>query len=369
MIVTVTPNPSLDRTYHVDELRLGELHRAGYEAVEASGKGVNVSRVLLGLGVATVAVLPVGGREGGEIAELLTADGLDHRAVRVAAAARVNITITEPGGRTTKVNGSGGPLTEAEQDALVAETGRAAVAATWVTICGSLPPGTGPDLVVRLIDVARAAGARTAVDTSGEALSVAVAAGADLVKPNREELAELAGHDLPDVAAVAAAAVKLSETGPVVLASMGAEGAVLVEEGRCLWGVAPPIEPVNTAGAGDALLAGYLAACHRGPGRPGSGRPGPDVEGPDVEGPDVEGHGRSVAGRAGPGPGGPEGRLAEAVALGTSACLTAGTVERAGRSIAPADITVRRLGKHMTSGASQEHPVTGRATGQTRRST
>lgn len=344
MIVTVTPNPSLDRTYHVDELRLGELHRAGYEAVEASGKGVNVSRVLLGLGVSTVAVLPVGGREGGEIAELLAADGLDHRAVRVAAAARVNITITEPGGRITKVNGPGGPLTEAERDALVAETGRAAVAATWVAICGSLPPGTGPDLVVRLIDVARAAGARTAVDTSGEALSVAVAAGADLVKPNREELAELAGHDLPDVAAVAAAAGKLAETGPVVLASMGAEGAVLVEGDRCLWAVAPPIEPVNTAGAGDALLAGYLAACHQGPGH-------------------------RVAGPAGPGLGDSEGRLAEAVALGTSACLTAGTVERAGRSIAPADITVWRLGVDMTPGASQEHPVTGRATGQTRRST
>jgi len=330
VIVTVTPNPTLDRTYHVDELRLGELHRADYNAVEASGKGVNVSRVLLGLGVPTIAVLPLGGREGNEIAGLLTAAGLDHRAVRVRGAARVNITITEPGGRTTKVNGPGEPMTGEEQDALVRKAGQAASEsrAEWLAICGSLPPGTGSDLVVRLIHAAHSAGARVAVDTSGAALAAALMAGADLVKPNREELAELTGRALPAIRDVAAAAMELTGAGATVLATVGAEGAVLVDRDRCLWAAAPSIEPVNTAGAGDTLLAGYL----------GSGLDDP------------------------------EGRLAEAVALGTSACLTKGTVERPGRSISPADITVRRLDRDKTSGASKENPATGKAAGETRRS-
>jgi 1-phosphofructokinase family hexose kinase len=341
VIVTVTPNPSLDRTYHVDELRLGELHRANYVAVEASGKGVNVSRVLLALGVPTVAVLPVGGREGRELAGLLSSAGLAHRGVGVGGAARVNITVIEPGGRTTKVNGPGEPLTEAELDALVGEAGRVAVenGASWVACCGSLPPGAGPDLVVRLIQAAHSAGARAAVDTSGAALSAALGAGADLVKPNREELAELAGRDLPTLGDVVAAAGDVAAGGTTVLASLGPDGAVLVEGDRCLWASAPPIEPVNTAGAGDTLLAGYLAA---GPGDPGR-------------------------------------RLAEAVALGTSACLVARTVELPGRTVSPADVTVRSLDgpgsarRHdgtvrPPSGASKDIPAIGTAAGETRRS-
>ncbi len=124
VIVTVTPNPSLDRTLHVDELRLGELNRAHYVAVEASGKGVNVSRVLARRQVATVAVFPVGGSEGRELVDLLDEAGLPHQGVAVRGAARVNITVIEPGGRTTKINEPGGPLSAEEQDALVQEVSR-----------------------------------------------------------------------------------------------------------------------------------------------------------------------------------------------------------------------------------------------------
>lgn len=313
MIITVTPNPSLDRTYHVDEFRLGELHRANHVGVEASGKGVNVSRVLAALGVPTVAVIPVGGRAGHDLAALLGATGLPCRAVRVAGAARVNVTVIEPGGRTTKVNEPGEPLTAAELDELVRQARTAAVEheAAWVACCGSLPPGAGPELVARLVDAAHAAGARAAVDTSGAALPAALAAGADLVKPNREELAELAGRPLPGLADVAAAAREIAAGGVTVLASAGSDGAVLVAGPRSLWAAAPPIRPVNTTGAGDTLLAGYLAG---------------------------------LAAREAGGPAGDlAGCLAEAVALGTSACLVPGTAELPGRLIPAAEVTVRRI--------------------------
>ncbi|TYB45587.1 1-phosphofructokinase family hexose kinase [Actinomadura chibensis] len=336
MIVTVTPNPSLDRTYRIDELRPGTLHRAGFVTVEASGKGVNVSRVLAALGVPTMAVVPVGGSEGRDLAAHLDSAGLCHRVVGVTGAARVNITVIEPGGRTTKINAPGAPLTAAEQRALVRRTGDAARsgATSWVAVCGSLPPDTDPDLVARLVEAAHAAGARAAVDTSGPALPAALSAGADLVKPNREELAELTGRDLGTVGAVVSAARDVASGGTIVLASIGAEGAVLVDGDACLWATPPPIGPVNTTGAGDTLLAGYLAAASEG----GAG---------------------------------PEGRLAAAVALGTSACLVHGTAELPDLLLSPADVAVRRAtgaGAASDSGNSIDHAAAGTAAEKTRRS-
>ncbi|WP_433476409.1 1-phosphofructokinase family hexose kinase [Spirillospora sp. CA-142024] len=339
MIVTVTPNPSLDRTYRVDGFRLGALHRADHVTVEASGKGVNVSRVLAVRGVPTMAVLPLGGSEGGHLAGLLAEAGLPHEGVGVAAAARVNVTVIEPGGRTTKVNAPGEALTAAEQEALVRRTREAALteAASWVACCGSLPPGTDPELTVRLIQAAHSAGARAAVDTSGAALPAALSAGADLIKPNREELAELTGRELRTVEAVVAAAREVAAGGTAVLASIGVDGAVLVDGRVCLWAKAPSIEPVNTTGAGDTLLAGYLAAASA---ESGSMRP--------------------------------ESRLAEAVALGTSACLAPGTAELPGTLLRPEHVVVRRLdgaGRAAgDSGVPINHAAAERAAGEPRRS-
>jgi 1-phosphofructokinase len=309
MIVTVTPNPSLDRTYFVDAVRVGELHRAQRATVEASGKGVNVSRILAALGVPTVAVLPVGGDEGRQLAGLLAAAGLEHRAVPAAGAARVNTNVVEPGGHTTKFNEVGRPLSDGEQDALVGEVREAARrGAAWVACCGSLPPGADPGLVARFVEAAHEAGARIAVDTSGAALPAALAAGADLITPNRDELAELVGRPLPGVPEVAAAAAEAAAPGTAVLATLGGDGAVYVGGGERLWARAPAVEPVNTTGAGDALLAGYLAAATRG-GDQGDQRTW----------------------------------LAEAVAVGTSACLAAGTAELPDRPVPASRVSIRPL--------------------------
>jgi sugar/nucleoside kinase (ribokinase family) len=120
MIVTVTPNPSVDRTYLVDALKPGALHRAREARAEASGKGVNVSRVLVRLGAPTRAVVTAGGGEGRLLTDLLAASGLTGTvAVPVAGPTRVNVTLVADGAEPTKVNEPGTALSPDEADRLV----------------------------------------------------------------------------------------------------------------------------------------------------------------------------------------------------------------------------------------------------------
>jgi len=113
MIVTLTPNPSVDRAISIDVLRRGEVHRATGSRIDPGGKGVNVSRALAAQGVATTAVLPVGGPEGHLLEELLDEAGVARRGVRVAGTVRMNISVLEPDGTTTKLN-EPGPMLSTE---------------------------------------------------------------------------------------------------------------------------------------------------------------------------------------------------------------------------------------------------------------
>jgi 1-phosphofructokinase len=270
VILTVTPNPSLDLTYALrDNAVDGDVRRAERSTIEASGKGVNVSRALAAAGVPTCAVLPIGGRTGRFLVDLLDDDAVPYRAVPQAGDVRINTTAVTPDGQTLKLNGPGGRLTAAEQDMLVSEAVSAVDAArgvgageVWVAVCGSLPPGADGQLVERLVRAVQAAGAKCAVDTSGSALSAAIAAGADLIAPNRHELAVVSpeaanAENVDEVAAVAGEAAR--RTGVQLLVSLGAEGALYAGGKVLLHAYGPALTPVNTAGAGDALLAGWLS--------------------------------------------------------------------------------------------------------------
>ncbi|MFD0904180.1 1-phosphofructokinase [Actinomadura sediminis] len=266
MIVTLTLNPSLDRTIEVDVLTRGAVIRTRSARLDPGGKGVNVSRALLANGADSTAVLAVGGADGEELRRLLLAEGLPARAVRVAARTRSNVTVVEPDGVVTKLNEPGGPLSPAELDEVTAAVEEAAAGgAGWVVCCGSLPPGVPDTAYAALCRRFAADGARVAVDTSGPALRAAVAAGPDLVKPNLEELAEAVGDPVVTVADDVESAGELRGRGARgVLVSLGAEGAVPVDDDRVLSGDAPVARPRSTVGAGDALLAGFLAAGARG---------------------------------------------------------------------------------------------------------
>lgn len=263
MIVTVTANPSLDRTVEVDQLRRGEVLRATATHVHAGGKGVNVSRALVAHDLPTLAVLCTGGYAGVELVALLDDAGVPLAQVPVAGGVRTNLTVVEPDGVVTKLNEPGPGLTRAERDALLCAVADAIGSGTdWVAGCGSLPPGVPSDFYALLVDQAHAHGARAAVDTSGEALAACLAAGPDLVKPNAEELAECAGLPVRTLAdAVHAAEILRDRGAKAVLASLGPDGAVLVDDHGATHATARPAGPVlSTVGAGDATLAGFLAA-------------------------------------------------------------------------------------------------------------
>ncbi|MER5733379.1 1-phosphofructokinase [Streptomyces sp. NPDC002138] len=266
MILTVTPNPSLDRTYEVPALDRGEVLRATAERVDPGGKGVNVSRAVAAAGVRTTAVLPLGGAPGALIAELLGAQGVDVTAVTIAGQTRSNISVAEPDGTLTKINAAGPELSAAESGLLLDTVRTCSGGADWIACCGSLPRGLAPEWYADLVVRAHEAGARIALDTSGPALTAALAARPDVIKPNAEELAAAVGRPLPTLGDVVKAAEELRALGAgAVLASLGADGQLLVGAEGTYYGTAGVDAVRSNVGAGDASLAGFLIAGGAGP--------------------------------------------------------------------------------------------------------
>lgn len=261
VVVTVTPAPAIDWTIGLEHFALGAIHVAASSRREASGKGVNVALALRRAGHAARAVVPAGGDGGAFLVEALTGLGLPHVLVPVRRPLRTNITLLTPGA-STKVNEPGTDLADDEARALRDAVVAASADARLVLLCGSLPPGLDPGYHGALLRAVRAAHAGTPVwvDTSGAPLRAAVAAGPDLIKPNTDELAEFVGRPVRTLGEAARAAQEARAAGVgTVLASLGADGALLLDEEGPLHGAVDGLAPVNTVGAGDALLAGFAA--------------------------------------------------------------------------------------------------------------
>ena len=198
MIVTVTPNPSIDRTVTLPSpLTRGAVHRVTSVTSQAGGKGVNVAKVLTMAGVEALAVLPAAVND-----PLLTAlanAAVPFQIVTTDQPARTNLTITEPDGTTTKLNEPGPQMSAAEVSALFDAAITAADGADWLVACGSLPPGVPESFYAELMLRCAAADLKVAIDTSGSPFPLAAVAHPQLIKPNHEELAELVGRPLPRI--------------------------------------------------------------------------------------------------------------------------------------------------------------------------
>lgn len=260
MIVTVTLNPSLDRTVDVDRLERGGILRTSGPTVEPGGKGVNVSRALTLNATPSVAILPIGGAEGDELASLLTEADVDARTVVVGGRTRSNLTVCESDGTITKFNEPGAPLSLADIAAIIEVIRDTVEPGDWVVISGSMPPGFGRSSLIELVETVSSLGASLAVDSSGAPLAAAVDARPRLIKPNRAELAELVGRPLESIAEIIRAAEQVRSKGiATVLVSLGADGAVLVSAAGAIVGESTVAVPRSTVGAGDSFLAGYLS--------------------------------------------------------------------------------------------------------------
>lgn len=266
MIVTLTAHPSLDRTVALGgPLTRGAVLRVEGTSTQAAGKGVNISRAAAGAGIGTLAILPADVDD--PCVQELSEAGVPCRPVAPAGPIRVNLTLTEPDGTTTKLNATAEPATAELLAQLTTTVLDAAVTADWVVIAGSLPPGIPATWYADLVAALRRTRAKVAVDTSDDALGALVAsldrAAPHLMKPNAEELASFAGGDgealeaSPTAAALAARALVTSGV-ETVLATLGGAGAVLVTADGA-WHATPPLTTVvSTVGAGDSSLFGYL---------------------------------------------------------------------------------------------------------------
>ncbi|MCC9177195.1 1-phosphofructokinase family hexose kinase [Arthrobacter sp. zg-Y750] len=277
MIVTLTANPSLDRTVELPgALVRGAVQRAAGTTEESGGKGVNVCRALTASGVASLAVLP--GADEDPVTAGLRQAGIPYLNMPITAPLRSNITLTEPDGTTTKVNAPGPSLSPVEQEALIAlvvgactpKEGSGPV--SWLVLAGSLPPGVPPNFYALVAQAVRerlgTEAPLIAMDSSGPPLTGALMHGAapDLLKPNAEELAEAAGFSNeaaleadPLLAARAAGVLRERGVG-AALVTLGAKGALLVTADGSWLATRPPVQARSTVGAGDSALAGYLLA-------------------------------------------------------------------------------------------------------------
>ncbi|HEX6911242.1 MAG TPA: 1-phosphofructokinase [Longimicrobium sp.] len=261
-VVTVTPNPAIDWTVTVPGFTPGAVNRASAERSRPAGKGVNVAAALAGYGHRAAATGFLGRDNAAAFEALFAALGIGDAFVRVAGATRVGIKLVDPGRQeTTDVNFAGPAVTAADVDALLARVDALAAEGQWFVLAGSLPPGADAPLYAELTRRVRSRGGRVVLDTSGDALRHALDAAPHVVKPNVHELEALLGRALSTADDVADAARALLERGVELAAvSMGAEGALFVTRGAVVHARPPSVAVGSTVGAGDAMVAGIVAA-------------------------------------------------------------------------------------------------------------
>jgi 1-phosphofructokinase len=263
MIITLTANPSVDLTLEIASYDVGEVNRALSSHKDPAGKGINVARALAKNGIPTAAIFPADALTGQWIIAAMTEVGIPTVTTSIHEEIRQNITIVDAAGTTTKINALG-PLLSPDEQADLRGTIISVLDSrpAWLIAAGSLPRGLDGSFYVNLGKLAHEFGVRFAVDTSGDALAeVAHSGAADLMKPNHEELEELAGRSLPTVGDVEDFARSLlALEGSAILVSLGENGALLITMTSSIWAGHTPVIADSTVGAGDSTLAGYLAA-------------------------------------------------------------------------------------------------------------
>ena len=260
MIYTVTFNPSLDYVVQVDDFAVGEINRTRTESIYPGGKGINVSLVLQNLGLSSVALGFTAGFSGAEIERLLQEAGCHCDFIAVKAGySRINTKIIS--GAETALNGQGPQLSEAELAALFNKLRRLTQDDVLV-LAGSIPASLPDNIYEQILELLQPVGTRVVVDATGDLLLKVLKYRPFLIKPNHEELGEFFGRGpLLTEEEILAAAQKLQQQGARnVLVSRGANGALLLDEnGKLHKQASPKGTLVNSVGAGDSMVAGFLA--------------------------------------------------------------------------------------------------------------
>jgi 1-phosphofructokinase/tagatose 6-phosphate kinase len=265
VIVTVTLNAAIDRTLKVPNFQLGHRHRAAESLTLAGGKGINVARALKRLDVPVVATGLAGGRTGTRIVEEMTGEGILNDFVRIAAESRTSTAVVdEMAGTQTEINEWGPRVDPIELEILRDKIQYLSRGADAVVFAGTLPRGVEESFYGESIRELNRRGVRTVLDTDGVPLRLGVEAEPFLVSPNQREAEALVGQEFGDEEDFALALDTIAE--------LGARNVLISEDRGCFallrkdrmtqvfHVVAPAVEPRSAVGAGDVLLAGFLAA-------------------------------------------------------------------------------------------------------------
>jgi 1-phosphofructokinase family hexose kinase len=258
MILTITLNPSVDRTIFVDKLLPNDTNRVRKTETDAGGKGINVARVAAELGSEVLATGFLGGKPGLFVKHVLDLEKVPYDFVEVEDETRMNVIVEASDGPPTTFNERGPKVTPAHWEALVDKSRIAEGKAAFVVMGGSIPPGLDDDTFA-VFPISKMN--RRVVDADGEALKRSLAAKPFMVKPNRDEAERLLGIEIRSIADAMAAARKICEQGiEIAIISMGAEGAAMSCEEGDFHAAAPTVEVVSTVGSGDSLIGGFLHA-------------------------------------------------------------------------------------------------------------
>ena len=260
MIITLTINPSIDRNLSVDRLVFEDRAYILSSSDSAGGRGINASRVLQCYGAKTLAIATSGGPNGERFEKLLKF-GFPAKLVRVKHEIRTNFTVTDRQGLAVKMNEPGPLITPEELNSIEKTVDSRLDGASWLMLCGSIPPGVASDFYTKLIRRARDRKVKTLLDTDGDALLHGVEAGPTVVTPNQPEAERLLNRALITRAHFVEAVTRIKAMGAEsVLLSLGGRGVVAINENQLMEVLPPRIDAVSPLGAGDALAAAYVWA-------------------------------------------------------------------------------------------------------------
>ncbi len=261
-IATITLNPAIDQTLKVNNFQPNRVNRAQSMQSEASGKGVNVASFLVDYDHAVSVTGYLGQGNSAIFEQFFASKQIEDRFVRIPGSTRTNVKVVdEANQQTTDINQPGLNPPPETLDALMEIIIQLSSSCDWFVLSGSLPPGVPPTIYATLITQLKQQGKQTLLDTSGEALRTGVRANPTIIKPNVEELQQLTGQPLAgEVEILRAARQLLNKDLRLVVVSMGKQGALFVEQASALLATPPDITIKKTFGAGDAMVAGLIAA-------------------------------------------------------------------------------------------------------------
>ena len=265
-ILTITLNPTVDKSTVIDQLVPEKKLRCAEPKFEPGGGGINVSRALRRLDIDSTALFPSGGRTGKLLEELLDQEGVSQHAVSVSAETRENfIVVASSTNQQYRFGMPGSEMPDNEQEGFFKEFERLDPFPEIIVISGSLPPGMSTEILKRIVRKGKEKKAMLIVDTSEEALQEVLTEGIFLAMPNLGELGRVVGIETLENESADEAAQQLIREGKaeVIVVSLGAQGAYLITEDIKEYIPAPTVKKLSTVGAGDSMVAGMVSVLAR----------------------------------------------------------------------------------------------------------